>query len=124
MGILAKTFEAVLRACLLPGEMGDDDIELGGKAGKIGGGEGEEGAQRLAMHIEQGVVGLLVRLVNGGIENRLRLPEASKGAAPPSVIPAKAGTHEHGSIRFGNDGVHGSRIKRGMTNKRRRADSA
>jgi hypothetical protein len=32
-----------------------------------------------------------------------------------SVIPAKAGIHEHERARPGIEGVHGSRIKSGMT---------
>jgi hypothetical protein len=31
------------------------------------------------------------------------------------VIPAKAGIHEHCRGKFGTGGVHGSRIKSGMT---------
>jgi hypothetical protein len=45
MGVQPNAFEAVLRSALLPGELGDDDIELGGEAGEIGGGEGEEGGE-------------------------------------------------------------------------------
>jgi hypothetical protein len=32
-----------------------------------------------------------------------------------SVIPAKAGIHEHGRSKFPPGGVHGSRVKPGMT---------
>jgi hypothetical protein len=33
------------------------------------------------------------------------------------VIPAEAGIHEHGQSRIARDGVHGSRVKPGMTGK-------
>jgi hypothetical protein len=31
------------------------------------------------------------------------------GETRPSVIPAKAGIHEHGPLEIGTDGVHGFR---------------
>jgi hypothetical protein len=34
------------------------------------------------------------------------------------VIPAKAGIHEHGRIRSCEGGVHGFRVKPGMTGKK------
>jgi hypothetical protein len=37
-----------------------------------------------------------------------------------SVIPAKAGIHEHGRPKIGRGGVHGSRVKPGMTHQRLR----
>jgi hypothetical protein len=34
------------------------------------------------------------------------------------VIPAEAGTHEHRRLKFETGGVHGSRVKPGMTEVR------
>jgi hypothetical protein len=88
---------------------------------------GRSGAGR-ALSASEGVVGVLVGLASGGVEDDLDLLEAGEGSVPP-VIPAKAGIHEHGRIRFANHRVHGFRVKpgmtgRGMTNERRGADSA
>jgi hypothetical protein len=78
--------------------------------------------------VEEGVVGVLVGFASGGVEDRLGLLEAGEGLSP-FVIPAKAGIHEHGGVRFGEGSVHGFRVKpgitgEGMTNERRGADSA
>jgi hypothetical protein len=78
--------------------------------------------------VEEGVVDVLVGLVDGGVEAGLRGPEAGEGFSP-FVIPAQAGIHEHGGVRFGCGGVHGFRVKPGMTgwgmtNQRRGADGA
>jgi hypothetical protein len=79
--------------------------------------------------VEEGVVGVLVGLASGAVEDGLHFVEAGEGAVKLvitafTVIPAKAGIHQHGGVRFGDGGVHGSRIKSGMTNERSGADSA
>ena len=64
--------------------MGDDDVELGGEGGEIGGGEGEEGAQRVGCGVEEGVVAVLVGLAGGGVDGGLGCAEAGEGAVPNS----------------------------------------
>jgi hypothetical protein len=39
VGVPAEDLKAVFAAGELPGEVGDDDVELGGDRGEIGGGE-------------------------------------------------------------------------------------
>jgi len=80
VGVLAHAFQAVLRSGLLPGEVSDDDIELGGEAGEIGGGEGEEGAEGFGVGAQKRVVGVFVRLAARAVEDGLRLPEPGEGA--------------------------------------------
>jgi hypothetical protein len=123
VGVVAEDFEAVFAAGELPGEIGDDRVELGREGGKIGGGEGEEGAAGISRGVEEGIVTLLVRLAARGVDGGLGGPEAGEGLAPP-VIPAKAGTQGHLGASWRTDGVPGSRIKSGMTSKGRGADSA
>jgi hypothetical protein len=42
---------------------------------------------------------------------------AMQAIAHIDVIPAKAGIHEHGPIEIPRGGVHGSRVKPGMTGR-------
>jgi len=104
VGVEAEDFEAVFAAGELPGELGDDDVHpstslrtgLGGKGGEIGDGKGEQGGEGFGVGVEEGVVGVLVGLGPGGVEDGLGFLETGEGLVPP-VIPAKAGTHEHGA---------------------------
>ena len=112
MGVPAKDFEAVFAAGQLPGEVRDDDVKLGGYRPEVGGGEGEEGAHRLVGGIDEGVVVALVGVARGGVDGGLGGPVMSEGAVP-LVIPAKAGTQAHDSIRLGKGGVPGSRLSPG-----------
>ena len=92
MGVPAEDLEAVFAAGELPSLLEDDDVQLGGDRREIGGGEGEEGVEGCGVGVEEGVVGVLVRLAPGGVENGVRLVEAGEGAVPNSdraglVIP-------------------------------------
>ena len=120
---MAEDLEAAFASGELPGELRDDDVKLGGEGGEIGGGEGEEGGEGFGVGVEEAAVGVLVLFVNRGVEDGLGLVEPGEGLSP-FVIPAKAGIHEHGRIRFSTDRVHGFRVKPGMTNNRNGADSA
>ncbi len=55
-------------------------------------------------------------MTNEGVEDGPGFPETGEARVPLSVIPAEAGIHEHGRIRFSTGRAHGSRIKSGMTN--------
>jgi len=88
VGVPAEDFEAVFGAGILPGEVGDDGVELGGEGGEIGGGEGEEGVEGVGVGVEEGVVDVVVGLASGGVERGLGFVETGKGAVP---IGSRAG---------------------------------
>ena len=53
MGVPAEDIEAVLAAGELPGPLRDDDVQPGGEAGEIGGGEGEQGGGGFRVGVEE-----------------------------------------------------------------------
>jgi hypothetical protein len=73
------------------------------------------------MPVEEDVVGVIVGLVDGGVEDGLRLLEAGEGLIPPLVIPAKAGTPGR---RIGSGSRRGPGFRRDDGKGRRSADSA
>jgi hypothetical protein len=79
VGVLAEDLQAVVAAAVLPGLVRDDDVELGGKGGEIGGWEGEQGGEGFGMGVEESVVPVLVGLGDGGVEDGLGLVEAGEG---------------------------------------------
>jgi hypothetical protein len=121
---VAEALEAVFASGELPGEVGDDDVELGGEGGEVGGGEGEEGGEGFGVGVEEGVVGVLILFVAGGVEDGLGLVEAGEGSLPHAhlVIPDLIRDPSTSFRRRRSEG--GSRIKSGMTNKGRSAHTA
>jgi hypothetical protein len=124
VGVVAEALEAAFAAGELPGLLGDYVVELGGEGGEIGGGEGEEGGEGVGVGVEEEIVGVFVGFGPGGVEDGLGFLETGEGSVPFLVIPAQAGTHGYLPASWRTGGVPGSRIKPGMTNERRSADSA
>lgn len=55
MDVVPHDFEAILAAGQLPGQMGDDDVELGRDGKEIGGRKGEQGAKGVGGGVEEGL---------------------------------------------------------------------